>query len=304
MATVDWRGVFAVLVTPFHEDLSIDFGGLAQQVDFCVACGVQGIVTPVVASEFFKLSDAERGRIVDVVATRLGGGIPLVAGVAGTSAPHASALAKQARDAGADALIAMPPYVGGTNKAQIFHYYEAIAHAAHLPLMVQNAGPPVGTPLSVEDLIELVERVPEIVAIKQETSPNPQTVGRVVEAGDGRLEGVFGGLGGIYLFNELRRGATGTMPACQFADVAVQVFDLYHAGDEDRARAVYADLQPALVMERLYEMTFMKECLKRRGVIDTAVTRVPEAPMDAADHAELDRIWNALENHFTWHVGK
>ncbi|MDZ7801431.1 MAG: dihydrodipicolinate synthase family protein [Trueperaceae bacterium] len=211
---------------------------------------------------------------------------------------------RRPRDVGADALIAMPPYVGGTNRAQIFDYYEAIARAARLPLMIQNAGPPVGTPLAVEDLIELVERVPEIVAIEQETSPNPQTVGRIVEAGDGRLEGVFGGLGGIYLFNELRRGATGTMPACQFADVAVQVFDLYHEGDEDRAREVYADLQPALVMERLYEMTFMKECLKRRGVIDTAVTRVPETPMDAADHAELDRIWNALGTHFTWHAGK
>jgi dihydrodipicolinate synthase/N-acetylneuraminate lyase len=147
--------------------------------------------------------------------------------------------------------------------------------------MVQNAPEPIGAPLATPDLMALIEAVPSIEAVKEETAPNPQRVGALVQAAGPRLQGVIGGLGGIYLFNELARGATGTMPACQFADVMVKILALVDAGEHAAARAVFAALQPALVMERLYGMTFMKACLQRRGVLTERVTRVVEPPLDA-----------------------
>lgn len=298
MSKVAWDGIFAVLVTPFHEDLSVDHEALDRQVDFCLDCGVQGLVAPVVASEFFTLSDAERVQIVGRVVERAKGRVPLVAGVAGTSAMHAAELTRAAASAGADALIAMPPYTARLPKKGVIAYYQSIAEASDLPVMVQNADAPIGSPLATEDLAALARALPAIEAVKEESAPNPQRVGALTAATGPRGPSVFGGLGGIYLFNELRRGARGSMPACQFADVAVDIFGLAASGKEAEARRRFGILQPALVMERLYGMTFMKECLVRRGVLRNTLTRVPEATMDADDQRELDVIWGELEPLF------
>lgn len=299
MPDIAWRGVFAVLVTPFHDDLSLDLEALRRQVDFCVDCGVPTVVGPVVASEFFTLADAERVDFYRTVVDQLRGRASFLAGVSASSVPHARALAVAATDAGADALIAMPPILGGRDKGRTFAYFEAIAEASPLPLMVQNAPEPIGAPLATPDLMALIEAVPSIRAVKEETAPNPQRVGALVQAAGPRLQGVIGGLGGIYLFNELARGATGTMPACQFADVMVRILALVDAGDDAAAREVFRALQPALVLERLYGMTFMKACLQRRGVPMGRVTRMIEPPLDAFDEAELDAVWADLAPHFT-----
>jgi dihydrodipicolinate synthase/N-acetylneuraminate lyase len=296
---IAWRGVFAVLVTPFHDDLSLDLEALRRQVDFCVDCGVRTVVGPVVASEFFTLADAERIDFYRTVVDQLRGRVSFLAGVSASSVPHALLLAAAATDAGADALIAMPPILGGRDKGRTFAYYQAIAEASPLPLMVQNAPEPIGAPLGTTDLMALIETVPSIQAVKEETAPNPQRVGALVQAAGPRLQGVIGGLGGIYLFNELSRGATGTMPACQFADVMVKILTLVDAGDDAAARGVFRALQPALVLERLYGMTFMKACLQRRGVPMGRVTRMIEPPLDAFDEAELDAVWAELAPHFT-----
>jgi len=66
MTTADaqWRGVFTIPVTPFHEDGSIDWDSLRRCVEFCIEAGAHGIVMPVNASEFFTLTDDERGRSI------------------------------------------------------------------------------------------------------------------------------------------------------------------------------------------------------------------------------------------------
>jgi dihydrodipicolinate synthase/N-acetylneuraminate lyase len=297
---LSWRGVFTVLVTPFHDDLSIDFTSFEKQIEFCLACNVQGIVAPVIAGEFFTLSDAERIRLIQTAVQVIDGKVPFVAGVSGVSAPHAVSLAKAAAEAGADALVAMPPYVPAAvlDAEKSLRYYEALGKATPLPLMVQNAPAPWGFPLSTAQLVGLLEHVPSTEVIKEETMPNPQKLGALVAASQGKLEAVFGGLGGIYLLNELSRGAAGTMPACEFADVVVQIFEQLGSGNEAEARAIFTALQPALVMERLYNMTFMKACLKRRGVLKNTVTRVAEPPLDNFDERELEAIWERLSPFF------
>lgn len=298
---VRWSGVFAVLVTPFYDDLSIDWGSLEREVAFCLECGVDGVVGPVVAGEFLTLSDSERVQYFANVADWVGGRVPYVAGVSGVSGPHAAELAAAASRASADALIAMPPYVGQGDAASTGAYYHAVAEASSLPLVVQNPPAALSTPLSTPQILTLIHDIPTIEVVKEETFPNPQKVGRLVGAlrdSGSRDIAVFGGLGGIYLFNELARGGRGTMPACQFADVVVDIFGLMSAGKEEEARKVFSVLQPALVMERLYNMTFMKACLQRRGVIDTRRTRLTEPAMDEKDEAELDAIWELLSPNF------
>jgi dihydrodipicolinate synthase/N-acetylneuraminate lyase len=298
MSEIQWQGIFAILVTPFNDDLSIDWQTLEREVAFCLECGVHGIVGPAIASEFYTLSDSERKIFIQKVVKWVNQKVPFVAGVSGVSGHHAAELAQIAQDAGADALMAMPPYIVPGSAENTFAYYEAITRASHLPLIVQNAPAPFSSPLSTTQLVNLLEHFSSIQVIKEETFPNPQKVGRLYQAAGPRLHGIFGGLGGIYLFNELSRGGTGTMPACQFADVMVDIFKRYQEGQVEEARERFMAVQPALVMEGLYKMTLMKECLKRRNIFKNTLTRTPEPALDKHDLEELDAIWEKLSPFF------
>src|SRR5687767_10172082 len=105
------RGIFVIPVTRFDVTGELDVLTLLRCVNFAVAAGVHGLVAPVNASEFSSLSDDERRRVAAIVVETAAGRVPVVVGVSGASAQHAAVFARDARRIGADAVIAMPPYV-------------------------------------------------------------------------------------------------------------------------------------------------------------------------------------------------
>ena len=105
----------------------------------------------------------------------------------------------------------------------------------------------------------------------------------------------MGGQGGRFLFNEVARGACGTMPACHLTDLQVDLWNLLEAKLEAEARALFARLLPMLNFEQMYAVSAYKEVLRRRGAIATAVCRGGPAPLDDVDHRELDAILADLE---------
>ncbi|MEO1019084.1 MAG: dihydrodipicolinate synthase family protein [Pseudomonadota bacterium] len=294
----NWRGLLAILVTPFGEDDAVIMEDLDRQIEFCIASGTQAIAAPLLASEFYKLTDEERVAYFQRVSATTRGRAPFLAGVSGTSPAHAVFMARAAKDAGADGLIAMPPYVGRSTAVSTAAYYNRVLTATDLPVMVQNAQAPFGIPLTAQALVDLVDRYPNVAAIKEETEPNPQSIGRVVDALGDRPHTVFGGHGGLNLMNELGHGSSGTMPACEFADVVAQVLAYYDAGDIEECRGLFSLLQPMLVMERLYGMRFAKYCLKKRGVISTTNCRDAFPVLDEKDVAEIEALWEPLSGYF------
>ena len=296
--SIRWEGIFIIPVTPFKQDLSLDLASMEKQIEFCLASGVQGIVAPGVAGEFFTLSDDERMQVIRCIAGAKGE-LPFIAGIPGSSRPHAVELARQAMDAGADGFMAMPPYADKGPFERTLDYYQAIAAAAPLPMVVQNADNFFGFPMSMEQVQTLVREVPTVAVVKQETQPSPQQVGDLINRLGNAVQGVFGGLGGFALFNELRRGAAGTMPATEFADLFARLWRDYAAGREDEARNLFGAMLPGITMERLYGMAFMKAFLVRRGVIASATLRAGQPALDSHDLAEMERIYMALEPHFT-----
>ncbi|MHC4480321.1 MAG: dihydrodipicolinate synthase family protein, partial [Planctomycetota bacterium] len=146
------RGVFTIPSTPFREDGRVDEPAFRRIVDFCVECGAHGLVYPVNASEFTALSDRERMELSEVLVEQNAGRLPVVIGVAGVSGEVAADFAAHARGIGADAVIAMPPYVrrGRLPQEVILQYYRRISDACELPIFIQNYVPPVGTDISVE----------------------------------------------------------------------------------------------------------------------------------------------------------
>lgn len=295
-----FRGVYSIPVTPFDAAGEIDEPALRRCVQFCLEAGAHGLVAPVNASEFIALTDDERRRVAQVVVETAAHRIPVVIGVSGTSAQHAAVFARHARRIGADAVIAMPPYARKASPAEIVEYFRVVAGRAELPVFIQNYQPPIGTPLSAAFMVRLVEEIAGVEYVKEETLPAGQVMTEVLRLAGPRLRGVMGGMAGRFLIDEYRRGACGTMPACEVTDVHVALWNALEAGDEARARAIYDRLLPLLNIEWLYGAAVYKEVLRRRGVLDQAALRGPGLhALDASDHRELDAILAGVGELFT-----
>src|SRR5690606_34184092 len=103
-----FRGVYAIPPTPFGDDGAIDEVSLQRCVDFCIQAGADGIVIGVNASEAISLTDEERIRAAAIVVDQAAGRVPVVVGVSGISTESSALYAREAAQAGADAVMAMP----------------------------------------------------------------------------------------------------------------------------------------------------------------------------------------------------
>jgi len=294
-----FRGVFVIAVTPFDGTGRIDEDSLRAEVDFCVAAGVHGIVTPANASEWYALSDRERGRVSQIVVEQAGKRVPVVLSVTGGSQWAAAEMARAAQDIGADGLMAMPPPLKPPHGEGVFAYYRALSEVARVPIIIQNCHPPLGTPMPPELLARMVDELPWVDYIKEEAEPCTHLMSRATALvqNQAKLKGVFGGQAGRYFMNEAARGACGTMPACDIPDAHVALWSAHERGDVAATRQIYSRILPLLTMEALYGTPVYKEVLRRRGVIRTATVRNPShGPLDNVDHGELDVLLAELSD--------
>lgn len=294
-----FRGVFTIPSTPFDEQLEVDWEGLRRIVDFCVECNAHGIVWPINASSFATLSDEERLKGARLVVEQANGAVPVVIGVQGVSTSHAVMFSRHAKDIGADAVIAMAPYVRKLEEGEsILEYYRGISDAVDVPIFVQNHA--VGTVLSVKTMVRLVQEVEHVEYIKEETMPTTHKLTQVLEMAPPKLKGVFGGAGGRYLLLEHPRGVAGQMPGCHITDVVVRLWNALEAKDLKEAKWIYGLMAPLFALETLRGVSY-PEVLRRRGVIKSARQRMARK-VDEYDQRALDDILRDLEPLFTWHA--
>ncbi|NLD71226.1 MAG: hypothetical protein GX649_00755, partial [Chloroflexi bacterium] len=128
MSVRNWRGSFAIPMTPFDSSDQIDEDALRAELRFCIESRVGGIATPLMVSEFRLLSEDERRLMVRAAVEECRGtGIPVVANCAAVNTPLAVRYAEYALEVGADAVIAMPPYIHRPDFPTIRAYYQAIS---------------------------------------------------------------------------------------------------------------------------------------------------------------------------------
>lgn len=290
-------GIYQILHTPFNDSGEIDWTSFERQVDYCLKAGVHGLVLPAMASEFFTLSDAERFAVVEFAAEKIGGRVPFVVGVQAVSLPVALEFARHAVKHNATALMAMPPYLRKASKPDVETYYRQLAQF-DLPVIIQNAPAPVGSPLAPADLAALLKAEANICYIKEETPPILQRITRIAELGGDDCSGIFGGANGLYLIDEMRRGACGNMPAGGVIDVQVKIYELYQAGKVEEAEALNFAVMPLLTYAAMYGVCFHKYVMWRRGVLDSAYARDPQkTDLNAEDIRAIEGLWSRIEDH-------
>jgi 4-hydroxy-tetrahydrodipicolinate synthase len=296
MTNETWRGSFAIPMTPYDDRDAIDEQALADEVAFCVECGVGGLVTPVMVSEFRVLSEDERRTMVRVPVEASAGRVPVVANCAAVNTPLAVRYAEYAQAIGADAVIAMPPYTLRPDFATIYEYYKAISGAVEIPVWIQNAGV---VALSPDQVVQLCTELDQVSWVKEEVRPSTHSIGALLSRDCSALVGVMGGGGGRPMIAEHARGSCGVVHACQFCDVVQRVWDLLDQGSEEEARDLHERLLPALMLEGLMGMAFAKEIMVRRGVFRNHRIRSRARPLDDADMREIDRVWARIQPYLT-----
>jgi len=292
-------GIFATPQTPFTKNGGLNEDDLRREVNFCLKAGVHGIVALVMSAEFSALCDEERKRVTDIVIEEVNHRIPVVIGTAGVSTEVAVMFSKYANDRGADAVIALPPYVRKDDLNGIYKYYKAISDNVNIPIIVQNAPPPMGSALSPSFLNKLAKEIQHVEYVKEENIPSPHHISSILSCTGNNIKGVFGGNAGRWIFTEFKRGACGWIMACEFCDILVEVYEELQAGNEEKARQIFNKIIPLIDMESLYWENLSKEVLKRRGIITSNYVRISEnKSLDKYDMQELDILLKDAEPLF------
>jgi dihydrodipicolinate synthase/N-acetylneuraminate lyase len=287
------RGVFPILITPFDEKGRIDEDSMRRLIDFNVEAGVHGLGIAN-GSEVFKLSEAERVQVTQIVVDQVAGRVPVVINTGAAATDLAVSYSMMAEQNGADALMAMPPSFRPAGPTEVLEYFQAISDAVGIPIFIQDTPEAIVSPALSRRIAESCEWVRYI---KVESSPVAEKVADMVaEAGDQLI--VFGGAGGNFFIEEMRRGSVGTMPFCTQPEAFVEVWNLCQKGDEEAAREVFMrqilPVNRISGLQRIVHHEVNKEILRQRGIIRTAKVRSPAPTMNDMTRQDLQQVIDRL----------
>ena len=152
----EFHGVLPALITPFTDDReAIDEHALAAIVDRLVGAGVGGLVPGGSTGEFTALSNAERRRLVEVTVEAAAGRVPVVAGTGALTTRETVELSVHAEEAGAAAVMVVPPFYDALSWPELLAHYTAVADAIGIPIMYYNLPSASGVTLTAAQLREL-----------------------------------------------------------------------------------------------------------------------------------------------------
>lgn len=284
-------GVYVIAVTPFTDAGEIDVGSIDSVVEFYLDKGVTGITILGMMGESHKLSMQESGLVLDRYMRRIDGRIPVIVGVSNPGTDPLVSFARQSMAAGAAGVMVAPVPTLRTDE-QILGYFSAVLDRLDdIPVVLQDYPLVTGVNISVETLLRLFERYPSVRMLKHEDWPGHGKLSRL-RAAPGRQVSILVGNGGLYLPQELARGANGAMTGFAFPEMLVEVCAEFARGNADLAEDIFDAYLPLLRHEAQpgIGIALRKETLRRRGAIASAHVRHPGPRLTAEDHRELDRL--------------
>lgn len=297
----DSRGVYIISVTPFTDGGDIDWPSVDSLVEFYLDKGVSGVTILGMMGEAQKLSDTESAAFAKYFIDRVAGRVPVVVGVSHAGTDNLVHLSKTAMDAGA-AGVMIAPVAGLKTDVQVCDYFAAIFKrlGPDVPVCFQDYPMGSGVNISVPAFLQMVDEHPTLVMFKHEDWPGLRKLQQVRRGCDGtarRRISILCGNGGLYLPQELHRGADGAMTGFAYPEMLVQVCERFFAGRTDDAEDIFDSYLPLVRHEQQIGigLAVRKDVLRRRGAIASAAVRHPGPRLDHDDIEELDRLMHRLE---------
>jgi dihydrodipicolinate synthase/N-acetylneuraminate lyase len=282
---VRFPGIIPAVTTPFDAVGEVDGDALRENVSALLGAGVHGLVATGTMGEAGSLTTRERRMVIAAVVDAADGRVPVIAGVSSHNPVTSVAYATDAEDAGADAVMLLPPLLYPGDEAEIEAFYATVATGTRLPIMAYNNPAASGTDMSPAFIARLFDRVGRVVAIK-ECSADARRLPALLHAAPG-LEVLVGG--DDWALEGFCAGATGWVTGV--GDVAprecVELWELCRAGDLDAARAVYGRLLPLARLDMTPKLVqYFKAALDAVGLAG-GPTRPPRLPLTEEEAARL-----------------
>lgn len=163
---MNFHGILVPIVTPFHDDFSLNITGLAQLTETLIAKGVTGLVVCGTTGEYYALNETERETVLKTVSKIAKGRVTLIAGINDLSTEGAIQRAQQAQSLGYEGLMLSPPPYSLPDQQGVIAHYEKVASATSLPIIMYNFPARIGIEIEYDTVVHL-SRVKNIVAIKE-----------------------------------------------------------------------------------------------------------------------------------------
>ena len=182
-----FTGAGVALVTPFKEDLSVNYDQLEKFIDFQIDNGTDSIVICGTSGEASTMSHDEQIEVVSACVSHVNGRVPVIAGAGANCTDEALNLAKRSEKAGADGLLVVTPYYNKATQKGLEEYYTTVGNSVDIPIIMYNVPGRTGTNIQPATAVKIAKTVDNIVAIK-EASGDIGQVATLAALADGCLD--------------------------------------------------------------------------------------------------------------------
>lgn len=179
-----FKGAGVAIVTPMHEDGSVNYEKLAELLEEQIAGGTDAIIICGTTGESSTLSHEEHIEVIRYAVEKVAKRLPVIAGTGSNCTETAIYLSQEAEKAGADALLLVTPYYNKATQNGLKKHYTMIAQSVSLPIILYNVPSRTGCNLLPETIADLVKNVDNIVGVKEATGNISQITKMMSLVGD------------------------------------------------------------------------------------------------------------------------
>ncbi|WP_108396102.1 dihydrodipicolinate synthase family protein [Devosia submarina] len=295
LLTEDAKGVYIIAVTPFTPEGEVDWASVDRMVDFYEEKGVSGMTILGQLGEAPKLTSEESRAIAKRVLDRVGNRMPIVVGVSAPGLAPMRELADSVMDMGAAGVMVAPPWTTKTDD-QAYSFYVSVGEAlGKTPWVLQDYPLTTNVTIAPKVIDRIIRDVPTCVMLKHEDWPGLNKISALrasSDKGETRRISILCGNGGLFLPEEMGRGADGAMTGFCFPEMMVGVVEHYGKGEVERAHDLFDAYLPLARYEQQQGLglAVRKYVLAKRGVIASATLRKPGGSLGKLDIADVERL--------------
>ena len=291
-------GVCTITLTPFTEGGDVDLESIDSLAGLYLDSGVYGLTILGIMGEAHKLSDVERSMVVGRYIEAARDRVPVVVGCSAVATKVTVERAREAETVGAAAIMVAPPN-NVRNLDLVFEHYRRVAEAVSVPVVVQDEPVNTGVVMPAPFIARVINEIEGCRYVKLEEAPTTIKITNLIEKIEDpdKRAGIFGGLGGMYFYEELARGAVGIMTGFAYQEILVRTYELFSEGRGREAREYFFRYLPLVRFEAqlgVGGVGIRKEVFKMRGAISSSHVRFPAPALDEETLRELEELVGLL----------
>ena len=289
------RGVYVIALTPFTETGDLDLDSTDRMVDFYLERGATGLTVLGMMGEAQKLTIEESQTYVRRILRRVDGRVPVVAGVSAAGFAQMQALSSMVMDDGAAGVMIAPPSSLRNDQQIVTYYKQAAEFIGDTPFVLQDFPLVTSVTIPVSVIQTIIDQIPTCVCLKHEDWPGLSKITALRTASETsgkRRISILCGNGGVFLPEEMARGADGAMTGFAYPEMMRDVVHYSEQGNPVRAQDIFDAYLPLARYEQQpgLGLSIRKYIMAKRGAIATPTLRKPGGSLSPADISEIERL--------------